>query len=227
MPSSDLTPSPSPPGYGEGTAYWDARYKNDEKPFEWLEGFKELKKILLDVTDGDLERKVLNIGCGTSLISEEMYDFGWKHMVNVDNSTIAIEQMLDRNKDDKRPGMKWLVGDALAMDFSEDGKFDLVIDKSVLDTFCCADGSGRTVVTYLKEVQRVLNEEGVFLCISYGEPSKREYHFGNDHLTFELQTMRLPSRLGEEKGSHYAYIGRKRRKLEPTAGKLEPAAGTL
>ncbi len=39
---------------------------------------------------------MLNIGCGNSLLSQEMYDDGYNHINNIDFSEVVIEQMRKR-----------------------------------------------------------------------------------------------------------------------------------
>lgn len=54
--------------------------------------------------------------------------------------------------------------------------FDLVIDKSTLDSFLCGEHSFINVAIYLKEVQRILKVGGIFIIISYGKPDNRLNH---------------------------------------------------
>lgn len=54
--------------------------------------------------------------------------------------------------------------------------FDLVIDKSTLDSFLCGEHSFINVAIYLKEVQRILKVGGRFIIISYGKPDNRLNH---------------------------------------------------
>jgi SAM-dependent methyltransferase len=49
--------------------------------------------------------RILNLGCGNSILPEEMYDRGYKHIYNVDISPVVIEQMAKRNAF-KRPELK-------------------------------------------------------------------------------------------------------------------------
>ena len=75
--------------------YWDTRYEKEGqegKISEWLEDYKSLKKILFDLMrhkDG----KILHIGCGNSIIQEEMHDDGYKNITNIDISKPCIDQM--------------------------------------------------------------------------------------------------------------------------------------
>ena len=42
--------------------------------------------------------KVLNVGCGNSLMSEEMYDLdGYREIYNIDISTLCLDRMRARN----------------------------------------------------------------------------------------------------------------------------------
>ena len=49
--------------------------------------------------------QVLNLGCGNSVLSEELYDKGFKNIINIDISPVVIEQMQKRNSI-KRPELK-------------------------------------------------------------------------------------------------------------------------
>ena len=51
--------------------------------------------------------KVLNVGCGNSVLPEEMYDIdGYREIYNVDISPYCIETMKKRNQE-KRPELIW------------------------------------------------------------------------------------------------------------------------
>ena len=39
----------------------------------------------------------MNLGCGNSILAEEMYDDGIKQVYNMDISTVIIKQMKERN----------------------------------------------------------------------------------------------------------------------------------
>ena len=52
-----------------------------------------------------------------------------------------------------------------------DNFFDVVIDKSMIDTLLCAENSVLKTCLMLKEGQRVIKENGgVYISISYGRP---------------------------------------------------------
>mmetsp|Transcript_43960 Transcript_43960/g.70279 ORF Transcript_43960/g.70279 Transcript_43960/m.70279 type:complete len:234 (+) Transcript_43960:70-771(+) len=190
--------------YGAGPDYWDKRYRKDPSPFEWLRGFHELKDLIHEVTNGNPKANILHTGCGNSLLPEEMYEHGYHSIVNIDNSSVAIEQMASRNQ--HRIDMQWLVMDCVDLKF-EDGSFDLVIDKSVIDAMACGDQASLVIASYMTEVQRILRPGGVFLCITYGSPDTRLEHFQHRHLEFNVLQREIRS--DGESSKHWAYICRK------------------
>lgn len=77
-----------------------------------------------------MNENVLVVGCGNSRLSENMFDVGMKNIINIDLSSIVIQQMSSKNKNRKE--MQFLKMDMLNMEF-EDSKFDAVVDKGTLD----------------------------------------------------------------------------------------------
>jgi len=189
--------------YGSGSRYWDDRYQKDPDTFEWLEGYKEMKDMI-EMIAGDCREtcRILHVGCGNSVLTEEMYDAGYHQIINIDFSSTVIEQMIARNQ--KRPEMIWLEMDATHMELPDEA-FDLVIDKSVTDTFACGENAPLTIATYLKELWRVLRPGGTLLAVSYGAPDSRRSHFTSPHLDWTLTELDFPKNLGV----HYAYVCKK------------------
>jgi len=191
--------------YGAGPEYWNNRYKADPDPFDWLlKTYKELTDLIGEVTRSDLKKKILHVGCGNSLLTEEMYDAGYHSIVNIDTSPVVVEQMATRNA--KRREMKWLEMDCTCLNF-EDSSFDAVIDKSVMDTLACGDNGAVVMARYMKEVQRVLRPGGTFLCITFGNPKSRLEYFQTRHLEFSVRQQEIPS--SEDSKKHWAYILRR------------------
>eukprot|EP00746_Dinoflagellata_sp_MGD_P145974 gnl/MRDRNA2_/MRDRNA2_78526_c0_seq3.p1 gnl/MRDRNA2_/MRDRNA2_78526_c0~~gnl/MRDRNA2_/MRDRNA2_78526_c0_seq3.p1 ORF type:complete len:335 (+),score=81.58 gnl/MRDRNA2_/MRDRNA2_78526_c0_seq3:713-1717(+) len=199
-----------PPGLvSYGIDYWDPHYLKDPEPYEWLASFADLRGVLEDATDNDKTCRILNIGCGNSLITEDMYDNGYKNIVNIDNSLAVIKQMKERNSG-IREGMTWMVGDATNIEL-KDGSFDLILDKSVLDTLALSDDATTIIAAYLKEVMRVLSDRGVYLCISYDDPetwmSHTESLFSDWHL--RITGLQPTEHIEEDVEPHFIYICRK------------------
>jgi len=51
----------------------------------------------LKIVTSDKEIKILNIGCGKSLLAEEMYEAGYKHILSVDYSEQVIKEMNEKS----------------------------------------------------------------------------------------------------------------------------------
>ena len=52
-----------------------------------------------------------------------------------------------------------------------DNTFNVVLDKSTLDTFLCSEEMFDKIPQYLEGVSRTLTKDGVFMVISFNEPS--------------------------------------------------------
>ena len=75
--------------------YWDDRYRNagPDASFDWLERYSTLKN-LLDQYMPSKDIRILMLGCGNALLSENLYDEGYHNIINVDISPVCIEQMI-------------------------------------------------------------------------------------------------------------------------------------
>jgi EEF1A lysine methyltransferase 4 len=89
------------------------------------------------------------LGCGNSIISEELYDRGFKCVYNNDISSEVILQMAERNAD-KRPELIWDVMDVREMTY-DSNFFDIIIDKSTIDALLCGDEAFINSAKMLKE----------------------------------------------------------------------------
>jgi EEF1A lysine methyltransferase 4 len=95
------------------------------------------------------QTKVLVIGCGNSLLSEQMYDNGYRNITNNDISPICINRMKQRNEK-KRPEMKWDVMDVRKMTY-QNGQFDVIIDKSTIDAILCMESPNVNAAIVMSE----------------------------------------------------------------------------
>ena len=90
------------PNYGD-PKYWEDRYdeQGKETTFDWLETYNTLKP-LIDELKIPHDSKILNLGCGNAEICEDMYDDGFKNIINIDIASNVIDFMKVRNKDRKQ-----------------------------------------------------------------------------------------------------------------------------
>lgn len=96
---------------------WDKFFaiRGSKDSFEWYAEWPELKdsllpelRALIDAAPDSLQ--ILVPGCGSSKISEHLYDAGFLGIMNIDFSKVVISYMLMRNVRE-RPAMRWRVMD--------------------------------------------------------------------------------------------------------------------
>ena len=144
------------------TEYWNDRYSSADSTYDWHHTFETLNPLLSHILQP--EYRVLVLGCGNSTFSEDMYDEGYKNIVNIDISPVCIDQMAKRNCAAGRV-IQWQVMDVTDLDF-EDNTFDMVIDKSTGDSISCNNDGQQMIGRMLSEAGRVLKAKGVFVSIS-------------------------------------------------------------
>ncbi|WOK96065.1 methyltransferase-like protein 13 [Canna indica] len=156
--------------YGEAS-YWDQRYSNDQGAFDWYQKYQSLSPLF----DLYLRRhhRLLLVGCGNSALGENMVDDGYQDIVNIDISSVVIEAMQKKYSD--KPGLKYVKMDVRDMRSFESRSFDAVIDKGTLDSLMCGQNATENATMMLQEIGRVLKDKGVYILITYGDPSYRLY----------------------------------------------------
>ncbi len=79
--------------------YWDKFFrklkKTSDEFFEWYGDYEDLAP-LFQTTITSKNARILNIGCGKSLLSEKMYDDGFENILNVDFSESVIKGKASR-----------------------------------------------------------------------------------------------------------------------------------
>ena len=197
------------PNYGD-IKYWEQRYKDTEyTTFDWLENYQTLKEIIYSLNISKEAGKILNLGCGNSEFSENMYDDGFHNIKNIDISKNVIKLMSERNKD--RTEMTYEVMDVRDIKY-ESNYFDLAIDKSTIDALLCGDEAFINVAKMIKEVQRILKVGGYYMIISYGAPDDRLIHLKRKFEKFKIEILKIEKDYVEEDGYdnfHYIYLCQK------------------
>ncbi|EYU45720.1 hypothetical protein MIMGU_mgv1a018471mg [Erythranthe guttata] len=127
------------------------------------------------------ELNILVPACGNSRLSENLYDEGFRNIINVDFSKVVISAMMKRNLRG-RPAMKWRVMDITNIQF-ENGTFDAIVDKGGLDALMESELDSRSGILYISEVKRLLKAGGKYICLTLAEPHVlgllfRKFRFG-------------------------------------------------
>lgn len=103
-----------------------------------------------------------------------MYEDGYENIVNIDISNTVVRYMEDKVKS-RCPNMSYKQMDVLDMSEINSGDFHVVLDKGTLDSILCGDNSVSNAEKMLSEVYRVLNANGVYICITYGSEEHRKH----------------------------------------------------
>lgn len=196
--------------YGK-SEYWDERYTRDPEPFDWYQRWSGIRDVLTEYIKPNYN--LLVIGAGNSRLSEEMFDEGYGQITNIDTSLVAVKAMQEKYKD--KEGMVYAQMDVRQMEL-QDGTFNCVIDKGTMDSVLCGEASTLNVQKALNEIARVLDNKGVFICVSHGQPSYRLTYMQRPEFGWEVRvhTVEKP-RMGmsgaamivEDKDNvHYIYV---------------------
>ena len=82
--------------------------------FEWYAEWPQIKSPLRSLLLGAEGTDILVPGCGSSALSEELYDLGFRRITNIDFSRVIVADMLRRHAR-VRPEMRWRVMDMTNM----------------------------------------------------------------------------------------------------------------
>jgi SAM-dependent methyltransferase len=118
--------------------------------YDWIADYSAIRQFLTpQFLELGFDSRVLVVGCGTSTLSESLYDSGFRHIVNIDIDAEQVEHMRLAHAD-KAATMRWLVADACdaRAELPDDGAFDLAIDKGTLDALLCTDQAPEVALLY-------------------------------------------------------------------------------
>ncbi|KAJ7142692.1 S-adenosyl-L-methionine-dependent methyltransferase [Mycena epipterygia] len=193
-------PSPTSNALYGTKEYWES-----EGAFDWFKSYRDIAPLLRELIPCK-DARILMLGCGNSMLSQDMYDDGYKNIVNTDYSSVVIEQMRARHleMEYKNAGLEMDVRD---LQFA-DGTFDIVIDKGTMDAMMTANGDvwdppQQVIDDCTAEVDEVIrtlkNGVGVFVYLTFGQP-----HFRRRFLTRPNTTLKV-TELGDA-FHYYLYI---------------------
>jgi len=124
-----------------------------------LEDYSALRNFIRDLIKKDA--RILILGCGNAEFSENMYDDGYERIDNIDISEVVIKQMKERNA--ARKSMTYNVMDARSLHLA-DNLYDLVVDKSTMDSLLCGEKAFYNVALMTKVRVAVLFNRKFSVC---------------------------------------------------------------
>lgn len=175
--------------YGDAV-YWDARYIQEAAAgsFDWYQRYPALRPFIRKYIP--TSSRVLMVGCGNAVISEDMVKDGYEEIMNVDISSVAIDLM--RRKYEDVPQLKYMQMDVKDMGFFSNDSFDSVIDKGTLDSLMCGTDAPISAAQMLGEVSRLLKPGGIYMLITYGDPTVRIPHLNRPAYNWKIELYIIP-----------------------------------
>ncbi|KAK9056757.1 hypothetical protein SSX86_024120 [Deinandra increscens subsp. villosa] len=175
--------------------YWNERFSSEDH-YEWLKDYSHFRHLIHQHIKPD--SSVLELGCGSSQLCDELYKEGITKLTCIDLSLVAVEKMQKRLFSKGYKDIKVLQGDMLNLSFADES-FDVVIEKGTMDVLFVDSGDPwdpsldavNRAMAMLRGVHRVLKPHGIFISIAFGQPHFRrplfnapEFTWSVDYITF-------------------------------------------
>lgn len=172
--------------------YWEERYSELESTFDWFKDFSSIEKQLTPLLPCK-ECSIINLGCGNSLFSQQLFAAGWMNITNVDYSSKCIEYMSHL-----APEMQWIICDIFKMDNTFAQKsFDCAVDKGTLDALLTVKHDPWDPATelldeiklYMLQVAKIIKKGGKFIHITFAQPHFRKRFLQVDGLEVAVHAL--------------------------------------
>jgi ubiquinone/menaquinone biosynthesis C-methylase UbiE len=163
-------------------SFWQHRYDGiapDFKPHDWYVSWGTIKDRVWNATklggkEKDPQRgplRVLNLGCGNSLLAEALVDdpaANIEKILSIDFVESVVIAQQGRVKDTARfkDKLEFRAMDVLHMEELEDASFDLVIDKGTMDSLLTTATAATDFGDACKQISRVLKPGGWLVMVS-------------------------------------------------------------
>ncbi len=98
--------------------YWDSRFAQ-ETHYEWIADYSQVRQLILDAIEHNPHTatvarsslRLLILGCGNSSLGLGLYSDGFINQVNLDYSSVLIDNQRKKYPSAQYPGLQWIVGD--------------------------------------------------------------------------------------------------------------------
>jgi len=154
-------------------SYWEGRYALFSKRMDWYTNYAQLNRdfqldelIKQNYPSKTNKIRILEMGCGNSTLSYDLFKKGFKNITAIDFSSVIIKKMNEYYKD---TNIKFIVCDFNLMNiYFEEKSFDLIIEKAALDSIATkgTDDVPELLYKVFKNIYYVLNNKGILFSFS-------------------------------------------------------------
>ncbi|KAK5659858.1 hypothetical protein OQA88_13321 [Cercophora sp. LCS_1] len=213
-------------------SFWDDRYSQSDgsaPTHEWFRSFSALESFFeanLFSSPGHAPGDrplILHLGSGDSTIPIEFAARSYDRQLCADFSSTVVKIMKEKHA---QYGIEWRLMDVRDMQCMEDSSVDIAFDKGTLDAMI--HGSPWSppqevrdnTSAYLKEVHRVLKDNGRFLYVTFRQPHFMKPLLNPEGLDWDVQLQVLG-----DSGSfdYYGYLIRKKLATKPEGVEVDVA----
>ncbi len=153
--------------------YWEGRYSWFTQRMDWYTNYTQLNQdfkieniIKNKYTHNCYKKRILELGCGNSTLSSDLYKSGFKNITAIDFSTTIIKKMSEIYSNTP---INFKVCDFNSMDlFFEEKSFDIIIEKAGLDSIATKGTKDVPNLLYkiFRNIHYVLSNEGIVFSFS-------------------------------------------------------------
>jgi len=118
----------------------------------------------------DKNKSMLDVGCGAGRTTFNLYEMGYKNIIGLDLTPEMISAAQTINKE-KQTDIEFIIGDATDLKFE-----DKVFNQALFSFNGLMQIPGRkNRIKALKEIKRVLTENGIFIFTTHDRETNKEY----------------------------------------------------
>ncbi len=153
--------------------YWEGRYSWFTERMDWYTNYNQLNRdfkidniIKEKYPNNPHKKKILEMGCGNSTLSYDLYNSGYKNITAIDFSTVVITKMSNIYNDTK---INFQICDFNNMSiYFGKNAFDIIIEKAGLDSIATKGTKDVPDLLYkvFRNIHDVLVDGGIFLSFS-------------------------------------------------------------
>ena len=143
--------------------HWEAVY--NKKSFDevtWYQPEPKQSLKLIKQYISNLDARILDVGAGSSTLSDYLLKEGYRNISLLDISASAFDQSKQR-LGSKADELNWLIGDITNFDFNQD--YDLWHDRAVFHFLVNSEDQEK----YIQTLKDTLRSSGIFIISTFAE----------------------------------------------------------